>query len=297
MKIEYTIEQYPKFKEVYKDKLNEYQIYIRDNQKKYKYGKTKTCTKCNKKLGIKEFYVRDKVTGRRNGYCRDCQMRMADVIEIGKIRFAKHILKKGFRRCSVCKDIKPLSDYTKNISVFGGHSNNCYECSKKNHSEFIKKQRQEVGDFYVRQYGLTKGVSDFTDEIMDKLRNEIIENRKPKYFIDNEEFVNLCDFAQYIESQYGIAANTVERRIYVGAKESECIISEKEYRKLKSGTNKGKLKITDTVTGEVFIFNNSQDTDILKMFSFDSVNKGLKSGTPIGGKRSKYCNPCLIERI
>lgn len=295
--MQYTIEQYPKNKDFDISKLNEYQIFIRNNQKKYKYGKTKTCSKCFKKLPIKEFYVKDKETGRRCSYCRDCQMREADIIEIGKVRYAKDILKKGFRRCSVCKETKPLTAYSKSVTGYAGYSNNCYECSNKLHGEFIQKQKNEISDFYVRQYGLRIGVIEFTNEVMEQLRNEIIESRKPKYFHNGNEFLTLVDFAKYIELKYNIPTTTTEKRISDGAKEIDCIIPEKQYRSLKSGTNKGKVKVTDTVTGKVFIFFNTKDTALLKMFGLDTITKGIKSGKPIGGKRSRYHNPCIIERI
>lgn len=51
------------------------------------------------------------------------------------------------------------------------------------------------------------------------------------------------------------------------------------------------------MTGEVFTFFNTKDAELLKMFGLDTVTKGIKSGKQIGGKRSKYPNPCIIERI
>ena len=295
--MKYTIEQYPKNKDFDISKLNEYQIYIRNNQKKYKYGKTKTCSKCHKKLPIKEYYIKDKETGRRCSYCRDCQMREADIIEIGKVRYTKDILKKGFRRCSVCKETKPISEYTKSKSGFGGYSNNCYKCSNRLHSEFLQKQKNEIGDFYVKQYALSKYGLRISDNEIEKYREEIRENRKPKYFIDDESFTTIRDFARYIELNYNIPTTTTEKRISDGAKETDCIIPEKKYRSLKSGSNKGNIKVTDTVTGDVFTFFNTKDTELLKMFGLKTITKGIKSGKPIGGKRSKYHNPCIIERI
>lgn len=295
--MKYTIEQYPKNKDFEVSKLSEYQIYVRNNQRKYKYGETKTCSKCHKKLPIKEFYIKDKETGRRCGYCRDCQMREADIIEIGKVRFAKDILKKGFRRCSVCKEIKPLTAYSKSVAGYEGYSSNCYECSNRLHSDFLQKQKNEIGDFYVRQYGLRNGINEFTKEVMERLRNEIIANRKPILFLNGNEFLTIADFARYIELNYNIPTTTTKKRISNGTKETDCIIPEKEYRSLKSGTNKGNIKVTDTITGEVFMFFNTKDAKLLKMFGLSSITKGIKSGLPIGGKRSRYRNPCIIERI
>ncbi len=295
--MKYSIEQYPKFKNFDKSQLSEYQFEIRNNQKKYKYSKTKTCTKCHKKLPIKEFYVRDKETGRRRGHCRDCQMREADILEIGKYRFADKILKKGFRRCSVCKEIKPLTEYSKSKSGYAGYSNNCYECSNRLHSEYLQQQKDEIGDFYVRQYGLRNGITEFTDEIIQQLRNEIIESRKPKYFLEGNEFLTGTDLADYILKKYDIPITTTLKRLTKGYCESDCIIKENEFRSIKSGTNKGKIKVTDTITGDVFYFFNTKDKELAKMFGLSTITEGIKTGLPVGGKRSRYCNPCLIERI
>ena len=115
--MKYSIEQYPKFKNFDKSQLSEYQFEIRNNQKKYKYSKTKTCTKCHKKLPIKEFYIRDKETGRRRGHCRDCQMREADILEIGKYRFADKILK-SFDKPFTVGDLELYIKGSMGISIF-----------------------------------------------------------------------------------------------------------------------------------------------------------------------------------
>lgn len=295
--IGYTINQFPKNKDIDVTKLNEYQIIIRNNKRTYAYKKEKTCNKCFKKQPIEEFYIKDKSTGRRNLYCRDCQMKRGGVIEIGKQRFANIIEDKGFRRCSVCKEIKPLSKFKKHKAQKNGISNTCYECSNILHQKYLKKQTKQVGNFYVKQYALSKyGLRISNDEI-EKYRTEIIRNRKHKYFIEDKSFLTARDFAIYIKKTYNIPIFRTEKRLSTGAKEDECTLPEYEYRKLKSGGNKGNIRVTDTVTGETFTFFNTRDIGLLKMFGSDTILKGIKSGMPIGGKRSKYPNPCIIERI
>jgi hypothetical protein len=294
--MKHSIEQYPKFKDFDNSQLNEYQIEIRNNQKKYKYGKTKTCTKCHKKLPIKEFYIKDKYTGKRSGYCRDCQMREANVLEIGKLRFADKILKKGFRRCSVCKEIKPLTEYSKSKSGYGGYSNNCYECSNRLHSEFLQKQKEIIGGFYVKQYVLSKYGVRISDDEIENYRHEIRENRKPKYFIDDKSFITIRDFARYIERKYGNPITMTEKRIMKGKTEDECKLTESEMRSL--AYTKGKIKVTDTISGKTFDFKNTRDKRLLKMFSTSAITKAIKTGEPTRiTKLSKYKNPCTIERI
>ena len=292
----YKIEQFPKNKDFDLTKLNEYQIEIRNNQKKYYYGKEMTCNKCYKKQPIDEFYISNKVTGRRQLYCRDCQMKGMGVVEIGKQRFANKIIEKGFRRCSVCKEIKPLTEYTKSISGYKGYANNCYSCSNKLRAKYVKEQREKVGIFYIKQYGKRKGISNFTNENIDKLRKEIERKRDAKYFVDNKKFVTLSDFARYIERQYGVPFTTTEKRISQGKTEEECKLSKAEMRS--KAHSKGKIKVTDTVTKQVFYFKNTNDTSLIKMFSKSTIISSIRSGRPTRiTKLSKYKNPCIIERI
>ena len=98
-------------------------------------------------------------------------------------------MKKGFRRCSVCKVIKPLTEFSKQKNVYGEHSRLCLKCSHKLHKEYLQKQNKEVGDFYVSQYGIRKGITEFNPEIIEGLRDEIIESRKPNIFLIIRNFL------------------------------------------------------------------------------------------------------------
>lgn len=271
---------------------------IRKSQKVYKYSKTQICKCCGKKLPITEFWFKDKETGRRHTKCRDCCLKAKGIIEIGKLRFAKKIFKKNFRRCSVCKDIKPLSKFTKNKNQYGGVSNCCYECSKQLHAEFQKKQRDEIGDWYVRQYAKSRyGLTKLNKAKISKLREEIAEDRKPKYFLDNKEFITVASFAVYVLEKYGMSIDCTCKRINKGYKEKDCIIPESEFRSINSGVFKGKIKVTNTITNEVFIFNKSKDPNLLKMFSQRKILKAIQTKEPtLVGTTSLYKYPCLIER-
>ena len=287
--MKFTIEQYPKNKDFDFNKLSIEQqgLRLKSVEKKYEYGKTMKCKVCGKKQDIDEFYIKDKQTGRRNTRCRDCQMRAEGVIEIGKTRFSLKIANKGFRRCSVCKDIKPLSEYKKSKGKYLGISNNCYACSDKLHSEFVKTQQENIGTWYIEQYGKLKGITEFNDEVIEKLKMEILERRKNKYFVDGKGFVTIAEFARYIETEYGLPITMTKSRILEGKTEEECKLSEYEMRSLKSGTNQGQIKVTDCETGEVFIFKNTKDKKLLKMFSRDTITKYLKSGEIVIRKREQ----------
>ena len=298
--MKYDIEQFPKNKNI--NGLSDDQKNIRSNKKYIEY-ETKSCKKCNKELPINEFYPKyykgTRDIQRRDGTCRDCRIKAMGVVEVGKTRFAKKIFKNGFRRCFTCKDIKPLIEFTKNKNEFGGYSHTCYQCSKKIVREYCHKQNEQIGYFYVRQYALKNHNVDINNvpNSLEKYRNEIIENKKDKYFIDGESFFTLQNFAIYIKGKYGNPITTTLKRINEGRTENECKIPETQMRTLRSGTNKGKIRVTDTVTKDEFEFFNTKDAELLKMFGSSSISEGIKTGLPIGGKRSKYKNPCLIERI
>jgi hypothetical protein len=294
--MEYQITKYPKNKETDYSKLSEYQIVIRNKQRFYKYSSKKTCKQCMHILPIDQYYIKDKKTGRRSNICKDCILKNNGVLEIGKLRFAIDILKKGFRRCSVCKTIKNITEFSKSKNNYGGHSNNCYECSKKLHFDFMQDQQNEVKDFYVKQYALSNYGKNITDKEIEKYRNEILEKRKPKYFIDNLKFVTIANFARYIESEYKNPITMTEKRISEGKTEIECTYSENKMRSL--AYTKGKIKVIDTITGKEFLFKNTQDEKLKKMFSGVAITRGIKTGEPTRiTKLSKYKNPCIISRI
>jgi hypothetical protein len=297
MKDDYELNQFPKNKKIDSSNLNEYQEVIRSNLKKNVYGKTITCNKCFIEQPIKEFYVKNKDTGRRQLYCRDCQMKGSGVVEIGKQRFADAIENKGFRRCSICKETKMLSSFKKNKRQKNGISNNCYDCGQTKVKQFKKKQKNDIGDFYVKQYCLRNyGFSPKNREELEKYREEISEGRKPKYFIDDKQFTSLVDFSIYIEKTYGNPQTMTKQRIHQGKTEEDCKLSEFEMRSKQGSV--GKIRVTDTITNQVFYFKNTLDVFLVKMFSKSTITSCIKSGKKTRiTKLSKYKNPCIIERI
>lgn len=294
--MKYSIEQYPKNKDTDAKMLSAEMKLVRAKHKHYTYGKTFKCKCCGKTLRIKEFYVKDKHTGRRSTKCRDCVMRQSGIVEIGRVRFAKDIFKKHFRRCSVCKNIKPLTEYAHDKNRYGGYANNCKECNSAAVAELQQRGKKTISDWYVREYGKRSGLSKFDKPTINKLRKEIIENRKPKYFIDGKEFVTIAEFARYIESEYGLPITMTEKRISEGKTLEECKLTENQMRSM--AYTKGKIKVTDTVTGKTFEFVNTNDAGLLKMFSMTAITQGIKTGNKTRiTKLSKYKNPCTIERI
>jgi hypothetical protein len=228
--MEYTINKYPKNKKTDTIGMSEFQIFIRNNQKVYEYKDEKTCNNCFFIQPIKEFYIVDKHTGRRKNKCRDCQLKERGVIEIGKQRFADEIFKKGFKRCTVCKNIQHINSFCKNKSRGDGISSVCTCCSGKLHKDYIRNGNKELSNHYVKEYGkYNYKLKDFNQEIIDKLRNEIIEKRKPKYFLDDLSFLTVTEMAKYILKKYKIPITTVEKRMSEGCNEYQCTLTRKQF--------------------------------------------------------------------
>ena len=290
-----SINQYPKNKKIDEGVLSDEMKSVRVKLK-YDY-ETLKCRCCGISQPIKEFYLKDKNTGRRATKCRDCQMKDSGVVEIGRIRFAKIIFKKNFRRCSVCKDIKPLSEYSHFYRGYGGYANNCKKCNKDAVAELQQRGKKQITDWYVREYGKRNcGLSKFNKSTINKLRQEIIEKRKPKYFLDGKKFVTITEFAGYMKSNYELPTTMTEKRISDGKTEEECRLSEREMRSI--GQTKGRIKVTDTITGKIFEFVNSRDAVLRKMFSKSTITRAIQTGRKTRiTKLAKYKNPCIIERL
>lgn len=294
--MEYFIEQYPKNKDFDISKLSTYQVYIRKNEKIKKFKKTKVCNKCFHRLPIEEFYIKNKDTNRYSNSCRDCQLKSMGILEIGKTRFSMKILDKGFRRCSICKEIKPLTDFYLNKSKHKGISNNCKECSRIKLKNFQDTQRDNLGDFYVKQYGKNKGINEFTEDIINKLREELKEKRKPKFNVDGIDFYTIKEFAEYIKEEYNNPITQTYNRLLKGKSPEQCKLSEKEIRS--SAYTKGQIKLTDTITGKVYLFKNTVDAVSSKMIGYSSIIKGIKTKKPVGGYGgSLWKNPLIVERV
>lgn len=309
--VQYYLEQWPKNKSIDTELLSNAQLYTRAKSIASYSGELRRCKRCGIEQPITEFYFHKNRNGKkyRVHTCRDCILKADGVVEIGKTRFSMAILKKGFRRCCTCKNIKPLTEFVNTTWKYAkGKSFECYECSHNRVHDYQKLQKETVGDFYVRQYALRHyGVGELTDDEYEKYRNEILEGRKPKYFVDGLEFVTLVNFAEYIMNKYGVPITSTEARIRAGHSEDMCKLTEREFRKIavikwnaekRGAGDSGRIRVTDTVTGHIFIFEYTRDPGLLAMFSTSAIDRAIKTGTKTRiTKLSKYINPCIIERF
>lgn len=262
-----VLNQYPKNK-IIAEKLSADQLSLRVKAKHRDfYLEQKRCKMCQFEQPITEYYIHNKETGRRNARCRDCILKQMGVVEIGKIRFSEKIFDKGFRRCSICKDIKPLEMYDRNGKYKGNISPTCKECNYTLSRKFITAKRDERRS-----------------------------KRKPKHILDGHEFFTSMDFANHILTVYGNAIDGTLARLASGKTEKECTISEYDMRS--SAYTKGSIKVVDTVTGKERTFKNTLDKELKKMFSTSAITLAVKTGRPTTvTKLSKYPNPCTIHRM
>ena len=114
--------------------LSKEQIIIRAKEIE-KEGEKKRCKRCTKVKLLCKFRLRTELRGVKCIYytptCKDCNARVRGTKEIGKLSYAKTLFNKGFRRCTTCKETKPLSEYYKNKASHTKISNSCKDCSNK----------------------------------------------------------------------------------------------------------------------------------------------------------------------
>jgi len=124
-------------------KLSKEQIKIRAKSI-YEQGEKKRCKKCLKIKLFKEFRLRSSRRGVKGIFydasCKDCHARTRGTNEIGKLKFAKEIFKKGFRRCGKCKDIKPLIEFYMNKAQHSGINHTCKKC---NYTKILNQNKNE----------------------------------------------------------------------------------------------------------------------------------------------------------
>lgn len=146
----------------------------------------------------------------------------------------------GYKKCSICKNIKTLKEFSK-ANRSRDKNNNCSDCNTKLHYNFVKSNREEITDWYIKNYGSLKGIKVFNKRILNNLKNEIILKRT-KFTLDGVSFKSKIDFAKYIEKNYRVSVSAVLKRLDNGYTEKECTLSRKilgrdiiKYRKNNKG--------------------------------------------------------------
>ena len=131
---EYNITQHQTSIDIDLSKLSKEQIIIRAKEIEKK-GEKKRCKRCLKEKLFNGYRLRAERRGVKGIYydvtCKDCHARTRGTKEIGKLSYAKTLFNKGFRRCTTCKDTKPLTEYYQNNASHTKISNTCKICANK----------------------------------------------------------------------------------------------------------------------------------------------------------------------
>lgn len=170
----------------------------------------KECSKCGKVDAVENF---------PNGVskCRKC---VNDYVVERRKNYSYSNDEKECNKCSVVKADKE----------FHKLDNTCKKCRYEKLKKYQIEQRENLGDQYVREYGkYTYGYSEFSEKLIDELRSEIKEKRKPKHNYDGKNFKNTRAFAKYVFETYKISISTVEKRIYEGRTEYECTLNRQQF--------------------------------------------------------------------
>jgi uncharacterized protein (DUF983 family) len=128
----------------------------------------------------------------------------------------------GIKECTRCEKEKKDDEFPKYDSI-------CKKCRYELHRDYQIEQKENLGDFYVKEYGKRNyGIRNFTKNVMDRLREELKEKRKPRHIYDGKSFRTTNEFAEYVFSKYKISVAAVKRRISQGMTEYECTLSRKQ---------------------------------------------------------------------
>jgi len=170
----------------------------------------KECSKCSKIDVVENF---------PNGVSK-CQKCINDYVVKRRKNYEYSNEKK---ECNKCGNVKLDTEFPR-------LDNTCKKCRYEIHKQYQIDQRENLGDWYVKEYGkYTYGYKKFTQKLIDELRNELKEKRKPRHIFDGKNFRTTRDFAKYILEKYKVPITTVENRIYEGRTEYECTLNRKQF--------------------------------------------------------------------
>ena len=137
----YTLKQLSTSINIDESLLSKDQINLRLNARNKPIEEEKLCKTCGLIKDVKDsFRVRliKNSYYRVNATCKDCTARKRGVKEIGKLKFGKVLLDKGLRKCTKCRDIKPLNDFGNNKKLSGGKQFFCLDCTRIDKDRTVK---------------------------------------------------------------------------------------------------------------------------------------------------------------
>lgn len=239
------------------------------------------CKICGIKKGLNDYYLKDRKTGRISTQCKKCFITSMGVKEPGKYELSIKLFKDGLRKCSFCKVIKNLSEFTKAKNEYGGYAHECYECSQKRVKTYRKKQKENIGFHYLNRFVIENYKAkryQITPELIDVARAHVELKRAMKYHLDGKEFDTIRDFARYAGKKYGLKPSCIEKRIDAGHSESDSILPNSDMRSKFGNKSKGMVQVTDITTNEIKTFTTL--TRAMRYFniSSDVANRCISTG-------------------
>lgn len=167
----------------------------------------KYCSFCGKTLNIDQF---DKSSYNSDGYqsmCKTCRYNYKQKL----INREKYIHKSGYKKCTKCNRLLPVSEFTNCSYSYDGLNSNCKDCSKEHY-----KQNRDIILEKCRQYRLiNKDAINYKEKQKYKTNPQIRLNvimssniyHSIKQNKNEQHWENLVDYTidelkQYLESQF-----------------------------------------------------------------------------------------------
>jgi len=224
-------------------KINEYQkmTLAQKKQKRrdelFKRG-LRLCERCYEISELSNFYNDKDYPNGKKIYCNSCDRDRKNRRKGSyKIIEAKELLKYGLRKCGICSNTKPLSEF--NLDTYyakSGHGYICLECSRKIAKAKRRKEQSDLSDSTLREY-VRKHIGDPGDKYIDYLipNARIGIATEPSCFcsVDGSLFLTQAEFTRYAEEKYGMVKRTVLSRLERGATAEQAILPKKEYLRVR----------------------------------------------------------------
>lgn len=120
------------------------------------------CRDCNEWKPLDEFHVSSRRPSGRGSYCKPCynQRSIASYAKRMKEKYDREVqpsrqVPPGHRYCSICETIKPLEDFPRNRSGYGGHGHYCKPCHNVRVKQDKEKRYGGTRQYHLqRRYGI-----------------------------------------------------------------------------------------------------------------------------------------------
>lgn len=242
------------------DSKKEFVLNKRAKKEKESKATTRICNCCNTEKPLTDFRTEKhngKITIKKT--CAICVDTRDGIKHAGKLKELKLLEKQKLSRCGRCGEIHPLKKTKDNARI------SCPKCLKELHDEYIKKQKETLGNFYVKNY-VKRKYGLFNKEIPEILieigRLELQIKNLNTYKFDNKDFSTIRKLSKYIASNYDIDSKTVQSRISYGYPIEICMLSHIEFKRY-NNPNMGvlkKIKCIDLTNNTEFIVGNLDET-------------------------------------